>query len=500
MAYVQEGNQVDFSAASKYWRLEKLYIDLADAKGKGLTPLEKVFLQGLLCGYSPAEIAQQVYHNRSSSSVRVYLSNGLYKYIQELLLRQTKQEIKIRNWSHVTYLLDNGGYKKSNNELATTDNKKQLDRVTDKIVTQDWEEQIDIGTFLGREQELKCLKQWLLTDNCRLVALLGMGGLGKTVLAVKLVEEINDRFDRFLWRSLRSSTPLDDFLNDAISSLSDSPTIKLPERTEGKISLLMKILREKRCLLVLNQFESILLPKHKAGVYRKDYEGYGELLRRIAEEIHESCCLLTSREKPKEIALLENDELSVRSFILKGLNDRDAKSLIANHNLFGNELDREDLINVYANNPLALKMVILTIKDLFNGNITEFLALKTILISKIRDLLDEQFNRLSEIEKKVMYVLAINQKLIELRGIGKELSLNLLPQEQLTALESLQWRSLLEKNSFNFRQESLLRPYIIEKLVEQIQNSIENKDLSIVVEHVFSETLIKNYKAKKKNY
>jgi hypothetical protein len=49
------------------WNLEKLYFDLSDAKynfsphsNQGLTPTEKLQLEGLLSRYSPAEIAKQL--------------------------------------------------------------------------------------------------------------------------------------------------------------------------------------------------------------------------------------------------------------------------------------------------------------------------------------------------------------------------------------------------------------------------------------------------------
>jgi hypothetical protein len=111
MASTDEQLEANFTEAANNWNLEKLYVDLAVAKGRGLTPVEKKFLRGLLCGYSPAEIAAQVYKSGSSSAVRVYLSNGLYKYIQDLLLQQGGSGMAIKNWSRITNLLEKAGYK-----------------------------------------------------------------------------------------------------------------------------------------------------------------------------------------------------------------------------------------------------------------------------------------------------------------------------------------------------------------------------------------------------
>ena len=90
----------EFIEAKNNWNLDKLYIDLASSKGKALTPVERKFLRGLLCGLSPAEIAHIVYKTRSSSTVRVYLSNGLYKYLEEMLSLRTGSSIKVKNWHY----------------------------------------------------------------------------------------------------------------------------------------------------------------------------------------------------------------------------------------------------------------------------------------------------------------------------------------------------------------------------------------------------------------
>ena len=62
--------------------------------------------------------------------------------------------------------------------------------------------------FLGRDTELATLKQWIVNDRCHLVIVLGMGGMGKTVLSIKLAQQLTDRFTHVIWRSFRNAPPI----------------------------------------------------------------------------------------------------------------------------------------------------------------------------------------------------------------------------------------------------------------------------------------------------
>ncbi|MCE2698016.1 MAG: helix-turn-helix domain-containing protein [Nostocales cyanobacterium LE14-WE4] len=95
-----------FAQATNYWDLETLYTDIASAKGKRLTPVEKLHLRGLLCGYSPAEIAERL--NKNVKGVEVDLCNTLYKYVKSLV---DKSDEKVENWRNITEWLEEAGYK-----------------------------------------------------------------------------------------------------------------------------------------------------------------------------------------------------------------------------------------------------------------------------------------------------------------------------------------------------------------------------------------------------
>src|SRR5581483_10912756 len=54
----------------------------------------------------------------------------------------------------------------------------------------EWGEVPNIQMFRGRGNELKDLKQWIVDDKCQMICILGMGGIGKTLLAAKITEMV----------------------------------------------------------------------------------------------------------------------------------------------------------------------------------------------------------------------------------------------------------------------------------------------------------------------
>ncbi|NJM23856.1 MAG: hypothetical protein HC907_37290 [Richelia sp. SM1_7_0] len=164
---------------------------------------------------------------------------------------------------------------------------------------QNWGDAPDVSVFYGRTQELHILQQWILDEHCRLITLIGIGGIGKTTLSVKLAQQLVEQFDYLIWLSLRNAPPPLEVLATGVQFLSNGEETDLPKDISYRINCLLKYLQNKRCLLILDNIDTIFFEGNYAGSYLEGYEGYGEVFRKIGETSHQSCLLLTSREKPK---------------------------------------------------------------------------------------------------------------------------------------------------------------------------------------------------------
>jgi WD40 repeat protein/DNA-binding CsgD family transcriptional regulator len=345
----------------------------------------------------------------------------------------------------------------------------------------DWGEAVDISAFYGRTEELGHLEKWIVEDGCRLVALLGMGGIGKTSLSVILARQIKEEFAYVIWRSLRNAPPVRELLADLVKFFSNGEQTDVPEDVSKAIALLIgEYLQKHRCLLVLDNVESVLCAGDRAGEYRQGYENYGELLRRLGETYHRSCILLTSREKPKEIALLEGKTRPVRVWQLTGLTEADCQKIFQAEGFSESESGWKKLIQLYEGNPLALKIAATTIQELFSGNIDEFLEQGTIAFGDIRDLLEQQFNRLSPLEQEIMYWLAIERDPVSISELRDDLVVSPILLKILEALESLGRRFLIERVGAGFTLQNVAIEYLYNRLTEQVCQEITTGKLDIL--------------------
>ncbi|MEG4313380.1 MULTISPECIES: ATP-binding protein [unclassified Microcoleus] len=305
----------------------------------------------------------------------------------------------------------------------------------------------ELPYFYDRTSELSTLKKWILQAHTRLITIYGLSGIGKSAIALKLIEQIQTEFDYIIWLSLTNTPALSTLQTELKQFFGRSQQLPLPT--------IIDYFRSSRCLVILDDVQNIFSSSQLAGQYLAGYEDYGKFFKQIATSSHQSCLILLSWEKPKEIANLEAENLSTRSLHLKGLGQQAAE--IFQQKGLVDEEKWSDLIALYQGHPSWLNIIAATILELFDGSVSLFLSeVNDLFLGDLEPILDSHLERLSGSEKKALYWLATQNETVDIsrKATDSELS----QPEFWQAIQSLARRGLVEKVLVGGRSLFFLNP------------------------------------------
>lgn len=331
-----------------------------------------------------------------------------------------------------------------------------------------WGEAPQAVPLYGREQDLSILSSWITQEHARLVAVVGMAGIGKTSIVVNLVEQVKSGFDYVIWRSLQNAPPLHTLLEQCLIFFSGEQITEVPRDEESQMVLLLSLLQQHRCLLILDRVESLFQPETYAGTYREGYAGYGMLLSGLGEARHQSCVLLISRELSRDVTLLEGKHPSVHVYQLEGLQPEDGMLLLKEKGVTGLDEVQQEIVLLYDGNPLLLILAAQYLHDVYHGGCKPFARNGVMITDEMREIFNQQFERLSVAERELLIRAVKEPDGMTLTTLQEHYADERQEKRAMqAALRSLQWRSLVKMRAPGFAISKVLRISITEHLAEQ---------------------------------
>ena len=244
--------------------------------GQHLDNLQEAILQGTMQGDKYIKIAEEIHCNENyvrqvGSQLWQILSEELGEEVSKSNVRSVMGRFIFENVSNFENVaissFNTCGQSRHPPNIPNSPPPNQETPNTKQPQTphQDLSEMPDLGAFSDRTPELETLTTWILQEQCRLIAITGISGIGKTSLAVQIVQQIKNQFDYIIWRTINLSHTLDEFQQELIQLFSQSEKLDSPT-TKPKPLSLIKYLQKHRCLIILDDVPNRLKESNFDGI------------------------------------------------------------------------------------------------------------------------------------------------------------------------------------------------------------------------------------------
>jgi NB-ARC domain len=414
--------------------------------GEHLDDLQKTVIQGLWQGKTYNQIADECGYDKNYVGD---VSRKLFKILSE----QLNEDINKSNFCWTIERAKNSQFFGLVNGNITCcpiygqpDKNKSINKEEKKTKSTGYHDLTlapKITYFCDRTLALQNLSHWLTTQNPRLISVLGLSGIGKTTLVKQFVDLNLQQFDLVIWKSIKLSPSLDTIITDIFALINPEPI-----QTDNKLTQLFNLLRQQRCLIILDDVQEIFT-SGLAGQYKTEYKDYKTLFAMMTEIEHQSSLILISQEQCQEMLCLDEELYPVKCLELEGL---DNTEILKNRGLKDEE-SWLTLFNLYEGNPAYLKDIASLIKNIFLGKVSEFLTEDSLILTEnMKFRFNELFERLSASEQQIVLELSKYNQPVSREDLRQALSLS--SMDLINGLQSLQKRYLIktikgEKIGFN---------------------------------------------------
>ena len=220
-----------------------------------------------------------------------------------------------------------------------------------------------------------------LENGCRILALTGITGIGKTALAERLVVEVSGNGVPFHRLNFDDRGQGRDFLSGALAllpKLGETVTTEDQKDPQNALKHLLQILRSTQFLIQIDSMEMLLQGDEQTG-----WNAFSDALwvdffqQLLAGETCQSQLLLTSQALPEELEIVgSNYSRYWHDQNLGGLSEAEQLQLFEKQGLKPDEAKIETLKRIgalYEGHPLAIAVIARDILDKpFNGNVQQY--------------------------------------------------------------------------------------------------------------------------------
>ncbi|UBF28515.1 ATP-binding protein [Kovacikia minuta CCNUW1] len=317
--------------------------------------------------------------------------------------------------------------------------------------------------FVGRNEAIADLDT-LVSRNARVIVIQARGGVGKTTLARKYLQQEFGSFLEFpIAKETKDIASIEGLLEEKLRQLGEEPG------REFLVSLdrLKRKLQAERIGILIDNLEPAL---DSAGKFIEAHRRYVELLRVLSDPTVHSITLITSRERLREA------DVTVQHYPLRSLDVQAWSQFFQSRSINTDTAALAALHDAYGGNAKAMDIISGTVLEDFSGDVEAYWQANQddLFIERdLEDLVAKQFDRLQELDPDAY-------KLLCRMGCYRYQDVATVPIEGLFCLlwdvsenrrrrviKSLQDRSLVELEDGEF----WLHPVVREKAIEYLKVS-----------------------------
>jgi KaiC/GvpD/RAD55 family RecA-like ATPase len=128
----------------------------------------------------------------------------------------------------------------------------------------------------------------MIQNNQNLIAVVGLSGMGKTVLISQCINIIKHDFDYIIWYDLQHFSSFDILMTDLLELLLEQELTKIDRKEQIKVNShnswqkqVIQYFKKYRCLVVIDSFQLAFEKAQLSGTYQRKYQDFSSFFKLI---------------------------------------------------------------------------------------------------------------------------------------------------------------------------------------------------------------------------